>query len=113
VATLENTGVVPLKIRDFTFVLRGLSENDPISRGGEEIRNQVNFPIKLEEGRFVPKTWEYSFVYPGVKTEYDFIAAIPQHVAFVRMQGDFAYPTVGETHHAAKLLKVPNFKLGG
>jgi hypothetical protein len=111
VATLENKGVVPLKIRDFTFVLRGLSENDPIRRGDEEIRHQVNFPIKLEEGRFVPEAWEYSFVYPGVKTEYNFIAAIPQHIAFVRMQGDFAYPAEGETHHAAKLLKVPDFKL--
>jgi hypothetical protein len=111
VATLENKGVVPLKIRDFTFVLRGLADSDPLERGGPRIRNQLNFPDKLDEGRFVPEDWEYSFVYPGIKTEYNFVTAIPQHISFVRMQGDFAYLMNGETHHAAKILKVPDFKL--
>jgi len=110
VATLENKGVVPLKIREFTFVLRGLAETDQIRRGGSNIRNQLEFSNKLDEGRFVPEGWEYSFVYPGVKTEYNFVTAIPRHISFVRMQADFAYLVGGETHHAAKILKVPDFK---
>ena len=110
VATLENKGVVPLKIREFTFVLRGLGEADPVARGGRNIRNQLDFPNKLEEGRFVPEDWDYSFVYPGVKTEYNFVTAIPQGTAFVRMQGEFAYFKDGQTHHAAKVLKVPDFR---
>ena len=109
VAVLENKGVVPLKIREFTFVLRGLADSDPIERGGEAIRNQLRFPRKLDEGQFVPRHWDYSFVYPGVKTEYNFVTAIPQDIAFVRIQGDFAYLAKGETHHAAKILKVPDF----
>jgi hypothetical protein len=110
VATLENKGVVPLKIREFTFILRGLAETDPIARGGENIRNQLIFPRKLDEGRFVPESWTYSFVYPGVKTEYNFVTSIPRNISFVRMQGDFTYLQAGETHHAAKILMVPDFK---
>jgi hypothetical protein len=97
-ATLENKGVVPLKIRDFTFVLRGLTETDPLARGGPNIRNQLDFPVKLDEGHFVPQDWDYSFIYPGVKTEYNFVTAIPQRTSFVRMQGDFAYLMDGKTY---------------
>jgi hypothetical protein len=37
VATLENRGVVPLKIRNFTFKLLGIKESDTLERGGKEI----------------------------------------------------------------------------
>jgi hypothetical protein len=109
VATLENKGVVPLKIRSFTFVLRGLAKGDRLVQGGPNMRNQLNFLNKLVEGHFVPEDWDYSFVYPGVKTEYNFVTAIPERMSFVRMQGDFTYLPTGETHHAAKILKVPEF----
>jgi hypothetical protein len=79
-----------------------------LARGGKEIRGQLRFPHVLEEGAFLPPDWEYSFVYPGVKTEYNYIASIPQDVSYVRMQGDFEYPRTGTTHHAAKVLKVSN-----
>jgi len=108
IATLENKGLVPLKIRNFSFKLLGLKATDPLARGGKEIRGQLRFPHLLEEGAFVPPDWEYSFVYPGVKTEYNYIAFIPQDVSYVRMQGDFEYLRTGATHHAAKVLKVPN-----
>lgn len=107
VATLENKGVVPLKIKNFTFKLLGLKAADPLVRGGEEVRGQLRFPHMLEQGVFVPQDWEYSFVYPGVKTEYSFVASIPSDVEYVRMQGDFEYFS-GETHHAAKVLQVPH-----
>jgi hypothetical protein len=110
-ASLENKGVVPLKIHDFTFRLLGLKDTDPLARGGEEIRGQLRFPHLLEEGAFIPVDWEYSLVYPGVKTEYNFVASIPGDVTYVRMQGDFKYLPRGDTHHAAKVLKVPNLAL--
>ena len=109
VATLENKGVVPLRIRQFSFLLRGLGKDDEIARGGDEIRQQVLFPHRLEEGQFVPKSWNYTFVYPGVRTEYNFVTAIPRDTEFVRMQGDFEYLKSGNSHHAAKVLKVPCF----
>jgi len=108
VAVLENKGVVPLKIKSFGFVLRGLRASSPLERGDQSIRGQLLFPDVLAEGPFVPTSWAYSFVYPGVKTEYNFVTAIPVDVSFVRVQGDFEYIPSGRSHHAAKILKVPN-----
>ena len=107
-ANLENKGVVPLRIKDFTFKLRGLKKTDEIVRGGSNIRGQLNFPHLLEDGVFIPLEWGHSFIYPGIMTEYNFVASIPDDVVYVRMQGDFEYLPTRETHHAAKVLKVTN-----
>jgi hypothetical protein len=108
VATLENKGVVPLKIRRFNFKLLGLKTPDALVRGGAEIRGQLRFPHVLEEGHFIPPDWDHTFVYPGVRTEYNFVTFFPADVDFVRMQGDFEYLRSGTSHHAAKVLKVPD-----
>lgn len=108
VAVLENKGEVPLKIRRFSFKLRGLSKSAAIERGSAAIRGQLLFPVVLDEGDFVPPSWDHSFVYPGVRTEYNFVTAIPRTIAFVRMQGDFEYlGRRDNSHHAAKILAVP------
>jgi len=108
VALLENKGVVPLKIKSFGFLLRGLRSTSRVERGDESIRGQVLFPDVLAEGPFIPSSWAYSFVYPGVKTEYNFVTTIPADVSFIRVQADFEYVSPGRSHHAAKILKVPN-----
>jgi len=95
-------------------------------KGSPEIRGQLLFPVVPDECDFVPKSWNYSFVYPGVKTEYNFVTAIPRSIAFVRMRADFEYLGRKESsHHAAKILAVnrlsfssgkeapPNFRLSG
>jgi len=109
VAVLENRGQVPLKIRHFSFKLRGLSKSSAVQKGTAAIRGQLLFPVVIEEGDFVPPSWDHSFVYPGVKTEYNFVTAIPRTIAFVRMQGDFEYlGRRGSSHHAAKIMAVPS-----
>ncbi|MEK6410596.1 MAG: hypothetical protein AABN34_27030 [Acidobacteriota bacterium] len=108
IAVLENKGVVPLKIKSFGFKLRGLRASSPLELGDQSIRGQLLFPDVLAEGTFVPASWAYSFIYPGVKTEYNFVTAIPADASFVRVQGDFEYIPSGRSHHAAKILKVPN-----
>ena len=109
VASLENKGVVPMKFKEMTFLLRGISEKDVLSLGDESIRSQLNFVQELCRGSFIPSSWEYSFIYPNVSTKYNFVTVIPEDTAFVRMQGDFEYlERDGETHHAAKVLAVPN-----
>lgn len=108
VASLDNKGVVPIKFKELNFVLRGIAHEDALATGDKNIRYQLNFARELCRGRFIPETWEYSFVYPGVATEYNFVTTIPLDIEFVRMQGDFVYPgNRGETHHAAKVLAVP------
>lgn len=110
IATLENKGVVPLKIKSFTFQLRGLKISDPIEQGGPECRGQLLFAHVLGEGRFISESWAYSFIYPGLQTEYNYVIAIPADVSHIRMAGNFEYLMNGETHHAAKVLSVPAFR---
>lgn len=108
VAALENKGVVPLTIKNLDFKLRGIDSLDPIEIGDESIRRQVNFPRLIAEGKFIPAAWTYSFVYPGVRTEYNFVAVIPSGISFIRVQADFEYLTAGRSHHAAKIYKIPD-----
>lgn len=107
-AHLENKGVVPLKIKDLNFKIRGLREDDPISEGDNTIRGQIRIPHIFWEGSWVPEHWNFTFIYPGVKTEYNYVAALPLDISFVRIEGSFSYDREGNSHHAAKLQKVPN-----
>jgi hypothetical protein len=107
-AFLENKGVVPIKIKELNFSVRGLFEQDPVTAGDESIRGQVEIPHLLLNGTWTPQHWDNTFVYPGVKTEYNYIAAIPLDVSFIRVEGSFSYDRDGSSHRAAKLLKVPN-----
>lgn len=107
-AHLENKGVVPLKIKDLNFKVRGLAEDDPIEEGDSSIRGQIRIPHMLWEGSWVPEHWHYTFIYPGVKTEYNYVAALPTNILFVRVEGSFSYDREGSSHHAAKLQRVPN-----
>lgn len=108
VAVLENKGVVPLRIKRFGFKVRALMRADAPVMGDEKIRKQLLFPHVVAEGLFVPESWDHSFVYPGVRTEYNYVTAIPEEAAYLRVQGDFEYlEHAGQSHHAAKVLRVP------
>lgn len=105
-AMLENKGVTPIEISDLNFEVRGLFKKEPLKKGGESIRGQIKIPHLLIKESWIPKNWGYTFIYPGVKTEYNYIAALPLNVSFIRVGGSFSYGR-NRTHHAAKLLKVP------
>ena len=109
IAIVENKGIVPLKLRNMNFLVRGILASDRLEMGGEEIRYQLNFEHKILQGSFIPADWNYTFIYPGVRTEYNFVAMIPKEARFVRMQGDFEYEEPSRSHHAAKVLAVPSF----
>lgn len=113
VATLENKGIVPLKIKHFGFKVRALMQCDAPVPGDETIRKQLLFPHIVAEGLFVPDSWDHSFVFPGVKTEYNYVTTIPAEAAYIRVQGDFEYlEHAGQSHHAAKVLQVPAIPAG-
>lgn len=107
VATLENKGVVPLKISKFICELRGIKATDPLELGGENIRYQLNFSNLIAEGPFFPPEWEYSFVYPGVKTNYSYITIVPSEYKYLLLKGRFHYSRNNESHHAGKVIKIP------
>ena len=105
---LENKGVVPLKINNFGCEVRGISKDDKLKLGGEEIRNQLNFPHVFARGRFFPKDWDESFVYPSVKATYGFITIIPHDTSYILVKGKFGYPNRAGNHHAEKVVKISN-----
>ena len=107
VATLENKGVVPLKIRDFKLSLKLIKKDEQIGDNDPKYRNQIAFRNVLLEGAFIPQEWEYSFVYPDIVTEYTFITKIPRSAAFLRVASSFDYLREGESHHVARVFKVP------
>ncbi len=109
VATMENRGIVPIKIKRFFFVIRSLKKEDSLEFGGDEIRNQLFFKNKVIEQSFIPKSWDYTFIYPGVRTEYNHVAAFENDLDFVRVEGHFDYPNDVGSHHAARVRKVPSF----
>ncbi|NVK20896.1 MAG: hypothetical protein HWD86_00100 [Kangiellaceae bacterium] len=106
ISTLENKGLVPLKISHFICNIRGLKESDKLLLGNSKIRGQVNFKHLIVEGPFFPDTWDYSFVYPGVTTKYSYITKIPESMKFILIKGRFHYYKNGESHHAGKLINL-------
>src|SRR5688572_10913635 len=65
-ALLENKGVVPIKIKELKFKVRGLFQQDQIKKGDASIRGQIRIPRLLVEGSWIPEQWDSSFVYPAV-----------------------------------------------
>ncbi len=108
VATLENKGEIPLKIKDFNCELRGLASDDSLELGTEKIRNQLNFKHNLNGGAFIPANWDFSFVFPSVKTTYTFVTIIPDTMIYLFVRGSFIYLANGESHHAGKIIKIAN-----
>lgn len=108
IATIENKGFVPLRLTTFSFELRGLKSNDVVDIYDVSIRCQLKFPWVIGDGSFISPKMEDTFVYPGIKTEYNFVTAVPEIYSFVRVQANFVYNREkGLTHHAAKILAVP------
>ncbi|MDO6583389.1 hypothetical protein Q4491_18775 [Photobacterium sp. 2_MG-2023] len=106
VASLENKGVVPLKIKEFICELRGISHEDKIELGGGSIRHQLNFKNDLGSGAFFPLNWDFSFVYPSVTTQYTYITIIPADTKYLLVKGRFHYMSKNESHHAGKVINV-------
>lgn len=119
VAVLENKGVVPLKICNFTCEIRGIKEGEKLQIGGEVIRNQLNFNTILRSGWFIPTGWKYSFVYPSVKTDYNFVTTVASDTRYALVKSTFEYyrrlKILGNnrSHHATVVLKIPNNSSSG
>ncbi|WP_286262019.1 hypothetical protein [Thalassotalea atypica] len=111
ISTLENKGYVPLKIQNFDCEIRAIKSGDNLELGGEAIRNQLNFCHEVANGCFFPKEWKYSFIYPSVKTDYNFITVVPSSCEYLLVKGRFNYYKSTRGHHAGVVLKIPNKSL--
>ena len=63
---------------------------------------QINFPVEVCRGSFLPAHFRYFFVDPGTKAKYSFVAAVPENSAFLLLHCYFQYVSRGKTGHTAE-----------
>lgn len=106
IALLKNKGHVQHKIRDFSFDLRYLTDSDPITYGDDKINHQLYLPHEGKSGAWIPASWGWTFIEPGLKARYSHVTTIPAAAKFVLLHGRFDYPR-DDFHTADRLLAVP------
>lgn len=112
IASLENKGVVPVRICEFAFDLRYMVPEDPVKDGPEEINGQVCIPHKARAGSWLPPKWRTTFIHPGVVTRYSYIADLPSAASYALVHGRFNYERPGAFHTADRLVQVPPAPVG-
>ncbi len=106
IACLENKGCVQHQISDFDFDLRYLEHSDELQLA-DRFGGQVLFPHKAAQGSWLPEDWGYTFIEPGIRTHYSYIAALPAQAHIALLHGWFAYRGDREAHTAEKIVPVP------
>jgi hypothetical protein len=105
-ACVENKGQALQKIQDFTFDLRTLDTGDAVVDGPERINHQVNFPNRVRKGSWLPADWGWTFIEPGVRTKYSYLASVPLSARFVLLHGRFGYGDAKREFHTAEAVAV-------
>ncbi|MCG7549324.1 hypothetical protein [Pseudoalteromonas sp. Of7M-16] len=108
VAYLDNKGVVPIKLTELEFSLRGLKSGEPLEEGDNKINKQLKLPHKIKDAPWIADMWEHTFVYPGVRTRYTHAAIVDDKYNYLLVRGLFIYESDEKFHTSAKLVKVPN-----
>jgi hypothetical protein len=111
ISHLENKGKVQHRIADFKFDVAGLRDSDPVDVS-EKYGGQTFFPHLFVAGRWLPPSFGYTFIDPGVKTHYSFVARIPSDATVLLMHSWFDYPDRKHFHAAETTVSVPNEAAG-
>jgi hypothetical protein len=106
-AFVNNEGLVRHTFRVFDFELRCLYDEDAVLDGGDEIGGQTLIPHLLRHGSWLPEGWGESFIEPGLRTRYSYVASVPRRASFVLLHGELEYGDGRVTHTAERLLQVP------
>jgi hypothetical protein len=107
IATVENRGKAQHRMTDFRFDLNSIQANSEISTD-DRWGGQVNFPVEVATGSFLPKQFDFFFVDPGVKAKYSYITRIPVTASFALLHCRFRYGDArGYSHTAERTIAVP------
>jgi hypothetical protein len=106
-AILVNKGKVQHKIEKFGFDLNALYASDTVNTS-KKWGNQVDFPHEVAKGSFIPKTFEYFVIGPGVTSKYSYVARVPREATFLILHCWFEYSDGrGYSHTMEKTINVP------
>jgi hypothetical protein len=101
IATVENKGKAQHRMEEFAFDLNGIERGKAI-QSDQRWGNQVDFPVPIAEGSFLPGQFRCFFIDPGVRAKYSYITRIPVTVAFVILHCWFKYGDNRRFSHTAE-----------
>ncbi|MGB6037163.1 MAG: hypothetical protein WBG42_12900 [Cryomorphaceae bacterium] len=101
-ATLENKGLVRHSFKEFTFDLLHFSSTSEYKRGDERVNHQVVFEKEAVNRKvsWIPGDWNYSFVDPGIKQRYTYLADVPANSKYVLIHSQFKYKDQDSDFHS-------------
>ena len=88
-------------MEEFRFDLNAIERGAPVETS-ERWGNQVNFPIEVVRGSFLPQRYKFFFIDPGVKAKYSYLARIPLTASFAILHCSFKYADGRSYSHTAE-----------
>lgn len=111
-AVLTNKGKVEHRIAKFSFDLSALAKADKVTTSAKW-GGQVDFPNPIAQGSFLPSTFRFFVVGPGVTARYSFLTRIPKKMSMVMLHCRFEYmDRPGFGHSMETTMAVPPVSAG-
>lgn len=101
IATVENKGKAQHRMEEFLFDLNALPKSAKVQTS-EKWGNQVDFPVSVAQGSFLPKQYKFFFIDPGVKAKYSYLSRVPTSASFVVLHSWFKYGDDRKYSHTAE-----------
>ena len=106
-AVLTNKGKVEHRIAEFGFNFDGLDKGDPVATSAQW-GGQVDFPRSIATGSFLPNSFRFFVVGPGVTARYSYLTRVSEDIGMVMLHCRFGYlDRPGFGHSMEKTVKVP------
>ncbi len=113
IGLIENKGKVQHKMKEFKFDLNAIFSGEQVDVK-DEWGGQVHFPHLVAEGSFLPKTWDFFFIDPGIKGKYSYVARVPKQATFLILHCRFQYFDKRKfSHTAEKSISVSELRMVG
>lgn len=107
VAIVQNKGLVRQKIKEWTFDLLFITDNDPVEITDPIINFQVKFKKAISKRGWVPDNWGYTFIDGGTTQQYTYLTIMPENAKLLIINSRFIYPGNIDFHSAQKTFIVP------
>ncbi len=101
IAMVRNKGKAQHRMEEFLFDLNAIEKNRKIQTS-EKWGNQVDFPVLLVQGSFLPKQYKFFFIDPGVEAKYSFLTKVPATASFLVLHSWFKYGDSRQFSHTAE-----------
>ena len=101
-ATVTNRGLVRHWLKDFSFDLLCLTDEDAVVEGDKRINFQVLFQPVIKKRYWIHPDWISTFIDAGVSQSYTYVASLPQNSTYALVFAKFKYPDQESEFHTAQ-----------